>query len=100
MVKIHGAKTRGFGWLNSRSCKIPRVDGGSCMKLMKFPDSMRLGFDPFKDETLRQVFQDDTARTLYLLWRSYHITGDDFPHEVLPVAAVIRECKPTTTEDL
>ena len=63
---------------------------------------MRLSFHPFADKgsVLAKVFGDDTARTLYLLWRRDHIIGKQFVEQVWDVAQQIKIRKPATPEEL
>lgn len=67
-----------------------------------FPKKMSLGFDPFNCgcEKTAEVFRDDTARTLYLLWRSGHMASDEFPAVVLRIAKRISDLKPSTPAKL
>lgn len=57
-----------------------------------------LAFDPFANEETAEVFNDDLARTIYLLWRRKHIISDGFAFEVLGIAKNLREIKPATPE--
>ena len=61
-----------------------------------------LGFDPFSDlcGEIRAIFADMTARTLWMLWKQGHITGEGFNADVLAIAKRIRERKPETAEAL
>lgn len=72
----------------------------------KQPIVMRLSFDPTKtvpeavDNDLALVFANDTARTIYLLWRRNHIIDQHFPRFCLEVAKRIKESKPRIPEGL
>lgn len=66
---------------------------------------MRLSFDPTKvvpeavDNDLALVFANDTARTIYLLWRRNHIIDQHFPRFCLEVAKRIEKLKPRIPEE-
>ena len=62
--------------------------------------TVRLGFDPLADAKTREIFADDTARTLYLLWRRGHIVSEYFPKDCLAIAARIRDAKPQSAREL
>lgn len=59
-------------------------------------------FDPFDcdSEETAEVFRDDVARTLYLLWRRGHIVSDGFPADVLMVAGNIKAKQPANVDEL
>ena len=63
---------------------------------------VKLGFDPFQCgcADTAAVFQDEIARTLYLLWRRGHIVNGTFPKEVLAIAARIKAIHPETAKEL
>jgi len=62
---------------------------------------VKLEFDPLNcGDNLAAIFEDDTARTLYLLWRSGHVVSQHFPADVLRVAARIKSKQPQTVEEL
>jgi len=62
---------------------------------------IKITFDPSHTTGhLRNVFDDDVARTLWLLWKRGHLTNDDFSEECVVVADRIRESKPETAEEL
>ena len=65
-------------------------------------ESITLGFNPTvsEDSELRAVFANDTARTLYLLWRQGHIVSQYFNKHVLEIAEKIAKAKPRTVEAL
>lgn len=66
-------------------------------QLVKQP-CVTLLFDPYKNEDLKVLFEDDIARTLWLLWRPGHIVGDDFTDLCMSVARRIRENQPKTVD--
>jgi hypothetical protein len=61
---------------------------------------MVLNFDPNSDPDIRGCFKDDTARTLYLLWRRGHIVGEDFAVDCLSVATRISQLSIVTVDSL
>lgn len=66
-------------------------------------NEVALAFDPFAgnaDAMISSIFADTTARTLWLLWKSGHVTGDGFNDDVLRIARKIRETKPQTPHAL
>lgn len=60
---------------------------------------MRLHFDPMANPTLRKVFENDVARTLYLAWRRSHNVDQDFPSYCLSIAEAFRRLEPKSVED-
>jgi len=63
------------------------------------PLVMRLHFDPFADPVTAEVFNCETARKLYLLWRRGHIVSDRFTKHVLAVARKWESSLPTTIRE-
>lgn len=63
--------------------------------------TMRLAFDPTKaDEATVEVFNNDIARTLYLLWRRGHIVSREFSRQVLGIAKAIGKARPGSAMEL
>lgn len=65
-------------------------------------EAVVMRFDPFDcgcDDTAA-IFRDETARTLYLLWRRGHIVSQYFPARVREIAERIRGQQPKTVEEL
>lgn len=67
-----------------------------------FPERMILGFDPMnhKELLLRKIFCNQTARILYLLWRSGHIVHQGFEAQVMAIAADIDKAEPVSAGEL
>lgn len=61
-------------------------------------DVVKLGFDP--EQTFGEMWRDDIARTLWLLWRQKHIVPVGFEGECQAVAQQIAKVKPTTAVQL
>lgn len=64
---------------------------------------IRLAFDPCmcEDPATSTIFQNDTARTLYLLWRQSHIVGPDFACCILQIAKqVAKLSEQPTVQDI
>lgn len=61
---------------------------------------IQLKFDPRDDDVTRAIFEDHTARTLYLLWRRNHIVSQNFAKNCRSIAAVIHRKKPQTANEL
>lgn len=59
----------------------------------------RLGFDP-STMFLNQVFQDDIARSIWLLVSAQHLVGEDLADWSLYLARMIRKHKPASVRDL
>jgi hypothetical protein len=59
----------------------------------------RLGFKP-EETFLREVFQDDIARSIWLLVAAQHLTGEDLADWSLMLARSIRSREPKTPEKL
>ena len=55
-----------------------------------------LRFDPFANEETVEVFKDDLARTLYLLWRITHLVSEGFAYSILKIAKNLRTINPKT----
>jgi len=62
--------------------------------------TVKIAFNPHDSVTLRNLFEDPEARTLWLLWRGNHLVSDDFGNLCLFVAARIRGEKPETADEL
>lgn len=60
---------------------------------------MRLHFDPKEDVDTDRVFNDDVARTLYLLWRRGHIVDQSFVSQVSAVASKWNVAKPMSVRE-
>lgn len=61
----------------------------------------RLTFDPTKTKaSLRRVWADPLARTIWIAVKAGHITEQHFDKECLTVAREIRRARPTTVADL
>ena len=57
-----------------------------------FTPPLKLTFDPKELDTLvKNVYEDDIARTLWLAIKPKHLCGPDFPQHCLNTAAYIRE---------
>ena len=59
-----------------------------------------IGFNPADHPEIAEVFRNEAARTLYLLWRVGHIVGEGFCGYVLDVGGKILAQKPRTVEEL
>ena len=70
------------------------------MSYIAFQNPVRLGFDPAQEDDTRECFADDTARTLWLLWRQQHIVSQEFHRACLEVARDIRPAHPETAQEL
>ena len=65
---------------------------------LSIEDKVKLNFDPSKtkEDQIAKIFADETARTLWLTWRPYHIVNQYFGREVIERARKIKKEKPTT----
>lgn len=64
-----------------------------------FSKTIYLKFDP-KIGNLRELFENKTARTLWMLWKLGHITDQHFESHVLEVARNIDKTQPKTNGEL
>jgi hypothetical protein len=57
-------------------------------KPTKFLERPTLGFDPSRivDPVMREIFDDDTARTMWLALRQHRLVSQDFNRSVLKAA--------------
>jgi len=71
---------------------------------MDYPDKIRnpikLSFDPDNsdDADLRKVFDDNIARTFWLLWRPWHLVNQHFNKECLGFSTLFQS-KPPQNKD-
>lgn len=70
------------------------------MSTTNIPNPIRLGFDPNKsEEAIRTIFEDYTARTLWLSWKCGHVTSQYFAFSVWNSAQRIKAIQPPITEE-
>lgn len=55
-----------------------------------FTKTIDVGFEITDPQTIA-VFDDDVARTFYLLWRIGHLVSDEFVELCIPIGRAIRE---------
>jgi len=48
--------------------------------------TIKINFDPNEDPTIKNIFENKTARNLWCLWRRGHIVSQDFHDAVLEIA--------------
>ena len=88
------------GWVLTNILLVPD-DDVEINWLIPFPYA-RLTFDPVKtpDRSVRRIFRDQLARTVWLAARYRHLVGPRFNQECLAAAKLIRKRKPQTAYEL
>jgi hypothetical protein len=81
-----------------RAWEIFRIDFGVKTALPMLP--IMLAFDPAKQEGLKEILDNPTAWTLWLLWKARHIVSQHFNVQCLRVAEVIDNREPKTPAEL
>lgn len=84
----------------------PHAGSTAVEKIEPIQNPVRLGFYPDsigqagEMPGIREIFANDTARTLWLIWKPRHIVSQHFNTDVLVAARAIDEAKPRTPESL
>ncbi|MBI2122282.1 MAG: hypothetical protein HYT98_04140 [Candidatus Sungbacteria bacterium] len=88
------------GWVLTDISLVPD-DDVEIEWLIPFPYA-RLAFDPVttQDRSVRRIFRDQLARTVYLAVRYKHLIGPRFNQECLAATKLIRKRKPKTVHEL
>ena len=69
--------------------------------LYKLPDMpIKINFDPEDVPEIRDIWNCDMARMLWLLWKAGHITNQYFNYETLAIGTKIEELRPRTNAGL
>lgn len=64
------------------------------------PNPVKIGFNPKTcEEATQTIFDNQTARTLYLAWKSTHVVSQFFVFDCWASAKRISRLQPTLTEN-
>lgn len=64
------------------------------------PQPIKLTFDPYRSEELREIVANPIAWAIWLLWRPGHIVNQLFNREVIQIAERISKLKNPGSEQL
>lgn len=81
-----------------RAWEIFRIQYANYTELPMMP--IMLMFDPAKQDGLKEILDNPTAWTLWLLWKPRHIVSQHFNVQCLRVAEVIDSRQPKTPDEL